>query len=339
MSREQNGPMTLRPLTERRRERVHRLGVAGTALALTLGVALLGAGSADADERCPAGRSCASEPGGPGGPAAGPADSGSLRHIPLQGAVNVRDLGGYATEDDRKVRHGLVYRADALNKLSDADLVAVSGLGLETVVDFRTTQEVEADGSDRLPDGLTPTYRPVGGDDLGETVKEAILSGDPVKQEEALGKGKAAEFMKEVYRSLVTDAGNRARFAETLREIAADGQGPLLYHCTSGKDRTGWTSYVLLRALGVSQDTAEQDYLASNTFRAEQDEKMREQLKESGLMENPDLLKPVQEVRSEYLGAALAQVEKDHGTLDGYLAEGLGLEEQVVERLKKKLIA
>ncbi|WP_274557240.1 tyrosine-protein phosphatase [Streptomyces spiramyceticus] len=265
--------------------------------------------------------------------------SDSVRQIQLQGATNVRDLGGYRTYDGEMVRYGQVYRADGLGKLTDADVATLGRLGLGKVIDFRVPVEVQYDGADRLPSGLTATSRPVTDNGLYAQLLTAIGSRDPVKQEEMLGGGKAEAFMRDVYRTFVTNPENRARFAETLRDIAdGDRRSPLLYHCTSGKDRTGWTSYVLLRALGVPSRTAERDYLASNDYRAAYDAKVREGLKQSGLMQNPDLLIPLQEVRTDYLGAALAEVETDYGSLHGYLREGLGLDYGTLAKLRARLV-
>lgn len=189
----------------------------------------------------------------------------TIRQIALQGAVNVRDIGGYRTWTGGKVRQGLVYRSDALSKLTAADVTTVSGLGLTKVVDFRIPMELQYDGADRLPTGLSPTSRPVSDLGLYGTLVGAIGSGDPVTQEQMLGGGRAEAYMRDIYRTFVSSPENRAQFAATLREIADGRQGPVLYHCTSGKDRTGWMSYVLLRALAVPEDTAGRDYLASNT--------------------------------------------------------------------------
>lgn len=265
--------------------------------------------------------------------------SDSVRQIQLQGATNVRDLGGYRTYDGDTVRYGQVYRADALGKLTDADVTTLGRLGLGKVIDFRVPVEVQYDGADRLPSGLTATSRPVTDNGLYAQLLTAIGSRDPVKQEEMLGGGKAEAFMRDVYRTFVTNPENRARFAETLRDIAdGDRRSPLLYHCTSGKDRTGWASYVLLRVLGVPSRTAESDYLASNDYRAAYDAKVRAGLKQSGLMQNPDLLIPLQEVRTDYLGAALAEMEKDYGSLHGYLREGLGLDYRTLAKLRGRLV-
>ncbi|MGW4684314.1 tyrosine-protein phosphatase [Streptomyces sp. NPDC004244] len=261
----------------------------------------------------------------------------TIRQIPLQGAVNVRDLGGYRTWTGGRVRQGLVYRSDALNRLTPADLGAVSGLGLAKVVDFRIPLEVQYDGPDRLPAGPTPVSRPVSDLGLFATLVGVIGSGDPARQEEVLGGGRAEAYMREVYRTFVTSPANRAQFGETLRELA-QGSGPLLFHCTSGKDRTGWLSYVLLRALAVPEESAERDYLASNAFRAAYDARVREALRQSGRMQDPDLLIPLQEVRVGYLDAANTQLEADYGGFYGYLADGLGLDLRTLAKLRSRLV-
>ncbi|MBT2444690.1 tyrosine-protein phosphatase [Streptomyces sp. ISL-36] len=261
-----------------------------------------------------------------------------IRHIPLQGAVNVRDLGGYLTYSGDRVRHGLVYRADHLGKLTENDVATLAGLRLGTVVDFRIPLEIQYDGADRLPAGPLAVSRPVTDNGLFGQLLTAIGSRDPVRQEEMLGGGRAAAFMREVYRTFVTSAANRAQFAATFRDLATPDSPPMLYHCTSGKDRTGWTSYLLLQMLGVPERSAAADYLASNTFRAAYDAKVREGLKQGGLMQNPELIVPLQEVRTEYLDAALAEVRAGYGTLFRYLTTGLGLDPRTLAGLQARLV-
>ncbi|GAA2806472.1 tyrosine-protein phosphatase [Streptomyces showdoensis] len=262
----------------------------------------------------------------------------TIRQVPLQGAVNVRDLGGYVTYGGARVRHGLVYRGDHLGKLTDADLAVLGGLGLGRVIDFRIPLEVQSDGADRLPAGPVAVSRPVTDNGLYGQLLAAIGSRDPVRQEEMLGGGRAAAFMTEVYRTFVTSAANRERFGATLRELAAPGAGPQLYHCTSGKDRTGWTSWLLLSLLGVPERAATEDYLASNTFRAANDARVREGLRQAGLMQNPDLIIPLQEVRPAYLDAALAEVREGYGSVFRYATEGLGLDLRVLAGLRGRLV-
>lgn len=264
--------------------------------------------------------------------------TGDIRQVPLKGAVNVRDIGGYRARGRGRVRYGLVYRADALSDLTDADVARVDGLRLAEVVDFRVPFEVRTDGADRLPAGIAVTARSVSDGGQYEQLMAAIGSKDPAVQQELLGNGRAAAAMRATYRMFVTDAANRARFGETLRDAAYGGRGALLYHCTSGKDRTGWMTYVLLSLLGVDQRAVERDYLASNAFRSAHDAEVREGLRRAGLMREPELLIPVQEVRMEYLDAARSQVRDAFGGMRGYVAEGLGVDRRVVGELRSRLV-
>ncbi|WP_328315860.1 tyrosine-protein phosphatase [Streptomyces sp. NBC_00388] len=258
--------------------------------------------------------------------------------IALKGAVNVRDLGGYRTDDGKQLRYGVVFRGDALGKLTPADLTAVSKLGLGSVVDFRLPLEVRTDGADRLPEGVSAVALPIDDTGLYERTTAAIGSRDPAAQQKALGHGLGAATMRRIYRTFVTEAGARRQFARVLASVA-DGKGlPLLFHCTSGKDRTGWMSYVLLRAAGVPARTAEADYLLSNGIRRTADMRTREGLRKSGIMRDPQLIVPLQEVRKDYLGAALTEAGRRYGSFGAYLTKGLGLDVGTLRRLRARLL-
>ncbi|WP_330179162.1 tyrosine-protein phosphatase [Nocardia sp. NBC_01503] len=266
---------------------------------------------------------------------AAPAAAGPTK-IDLQGAVNVRDLGGYWTYDGAKVKSGKVIRADALGKLTDADVQKLGGLKLQTVVDLRTNAEVQGLGADKLPAGVPLVARPI--DDTGMFVKmsQAIQSRDPQQQQALLGDGKAEQIMGDVYRSFFT-ADSLSKFGQTVRDLANTGNATL-YHCTAGKDRTGWLSYVTLRAVGVPESVARQDYLLSNRYRAAADAATRAQLKQAGYMRNPDLLIPLQEVRDDYLDIAVDQVNSQFGDFGKFLTQGLGLDAGTILKLRKNLV-
>ena len=89
------------------------------------------------------------------------------RHVALDGAVNVRDIGGYRTSYGVEVTRGRLFRGDALSQLSGPDSERLDRLGLRTVIDFRTPGEVLLSGADRLPFGIEFLSVPVGGGDLG----------------------------------------------------------------------------------------------------------------------------------------------------------------------------
>ncbi|MFD0902852.1 tyrosine-protein phosphatase [Actinomadura sediminis] len=256
----------------------------------------------------------------------------------VEGTVNFRDLGGYETYFHARVRSGAIFRADALNHVTDAGRARLAELGVEHVVDFRTPLEVSTDGPDLLPDGLRATARPVGDGGMFATVNAVIGSKDPARQEAVLGDGRGAAIMRNLYRTFVTDPESAAAFGRTLREAADRSRTPMVFHCTSGKDRTGWTSYLLLRAVGVPHRTAMHDYLLSNEYRAEADAAVRARLEAAGYMKNAELLKPIQDVRPEYLEAALEVVRREYGSVERYLREGLGIDGRTRARLRHNLL-
>src|ERR1700761_5971821 len=168
----------------------------------------------------------------------------------LEAAVNVRDLGGHLPADGARLAVGPVIRGDPLHPPTAADMATVSNIGRRTIVDFRLPGEVLVNGEDRLPPGATLVSLPVPGADVG-AFYDLITSGDHERQRAELGQGRATEFMLRVHRGFVADQRQRDGFGIALRMMADGAHGlPLLFHCTSGKDRTGWMTAILLTAPG-----------------------------------------------------------------------------------------
>ncbi|MFC7429219.1 tyrosine-protein phosphatase [Nocardia tengchongensis] len=268
--------------------------------------------------------------------AAPPIMRAEATRITLQGAVNVRDIGGYATYTGDPTKAGKVIRADALGKLTDADVQKLGTLGIKTVIDFRTQAEVGAQGADRVPAGATAVARPISDAGMYLKMVQAIGSKDPAVQQAALGDGKAEQMMRDTYLSFLS-ADSMAKFGQTIKDIAASN-GATLYHCTAGKDRTGWMTYVMLRAAGVPESIARQDYLLSNQYRSAADAAQRAQLKQAGIMQNPDLLIPLQVVSDEYLNTAVDQMNQQFGDFGNFLTKGLGLDAATILKLHRTLV-
>lgn len=269
--------------------------------------------------------------------AARPAPSAHSRVLTVPGTVNARDTGGYRTYDGATTRWNVLHRTESLAKLPPAGVTALAGLGLHAVIDLRSPSEARADGPDRLPAGPVPVALPVDDTGLYLFIAQVVGSADPVAQEAALGGGRAAARMRTAYRGFVTSAPNRASLGAAIRRIA-DSTGPLVVHCTAGKDRTGVLVDTVLRAVGVPQSTTTADYLLSNDLRAATDRAVRDQVKQLGLMQNPDLLIPLQEVRTEYLADFRDQATHDYGSFGRFLTDGLGLDPATLIRLRQRLV-
>ncbi|MEU7216418.1 tyrosine-protein phosphatase [Nocardia iowensis] len=265
------------------------------------------------------------------------AEAAVAARIDLQGAVNARDIGGYRTYDGARTKSGKAIRSDSLEKLTEADVQKLAGLNVKTVIDMRTPGEVQFAGADKPIPGAQAVARPVDDTGLFQRMLAVIQTRDPQKQEEALGNGKAEQIMLNMYTTFISSQQSRAAFGQTIKDVANTDK-VTLYHCTAGKDRTGWLTYVLLRAVGVPEGTARQDYLLSNQYRAAADAALRQQVKQAGYMQNPDLLIPLQEVRNEYLDAAIQKMEQDYGDFGKYLTQGLGLDGGSILKLRRNLV-
>jgi protein-tyrosine phosphatase len=259
------------------------------------------------------------------------------RHVALDGAVNVRDIGGYRTSDGFQVTRGRLFRGDALSQLSGPDVERLDRLGLRTVIDFRTPGEVLLSGTDRLPFAIEFVSLPVGGGDLG-SVYELIAGGDHERQRRELGDGRAAEFMVDINRRFVADARQREAFGAALRLVCSAGRLPLLYHCSGGKDRAGWMTAIVLTVLGVPREVVLRDYLLSNDFHRADYQKLRYDLVKAGIVADPELLRPIMEQSATYLGAAFEEAERRYSSFRRFVTHGLEVGDAMLGELRRALL-
>lgn len=253
------------------------------------------------------------------------------RGLHLKTIPNLRDIGGYRTTDGRWVKMGMLYRSDQLDRLSDSDLGAMGGLGLTLVADLRTASE-RSHEPDRVPAGAEHLVLDVVADSKGS------VGGDMRQAMATIAAGKGAEMLIEANRDFVSLNSARSAYHTLLGRIGAEGAGPTLYHCTAGKDRTGWASAVILTLLGVPRETVMADYLASNDYLRAKNEATMAML---GALPTPiarENLEPVLTVRAAYIEAAFAEVDARYGSFDRYVREGLGFDDAAVERFRATLL-
>jgi protein-tyrosine phosphatase len=226
------------------------------------------------------------------------------RRIEMDGAVNFRDIGGYAAGPGRQTRWGRIYRSDSLAELTAADLDRITQLGLFGISDFRLASERMAK-PDRLPDGhamrlLTPGFIPVGTEDMIRGIEGG-----------AIGAVEIATAVLGHYRLFVTD--HLDNYISTLRMMLEAEGRPVLLHCTSGKDRTGFGIALTLLAAGCSEETVVDDYILTNDYRRDVRFLFR-----NGV--DPAALDMLTMARAEYLEMSLATLRERHGGPDDWLA-------------------
>lgn len=221
----------------------------------------------------------------------------------LQGLTNLRDLGGHPTTDGRRVRTGRLYRSESLAFLTPDDHDAMVSLGIRAVCDFRGGLEGRPASSPIAGAAYHPM--PI------ETRFEALTGGDPA----ALDAARMTRAMAAIYDAMPALAA--PHLARLLELVLDDASVPLLFHCTAGKDRTGFAAAVLLRLLGVHAARIEADYLATNTA--------WRPLFTFPEHVPPDAAAVAFAARAEWLARSFAAIDAQHGGFDAYAGQALRL--------------
>lgn len=260
----------------------------------------------------------------------------TARAVPAASVLNLRDLGGIALGPGRQVRSGAVLRSGQLSGHDPEHDAAVAGFGIRTVVDLRTADE-RISAPDRLPPGARLFVADVLGDDPGVApARLRALLADPVETERLLGGGKAEEMFAETYRKVVLSARAAAAYRAFLDTAADEAARPVLFHCTTGKDRAGWAAALLLLLLGASRDVARSEFLAVNpVMRVAFGPSVQSYLDAGG---DPEIASAIIEVRPRYLDTALDAMDERWGGLDGYARDGLRFPDASLRRLRGELV-
>lgn len=242
---------------------------------------------------------------------------------------NLRDVAGvdadstYVAAGGHRLRRGVFYRSNALSQaVSRAE--HLDSLGLTAVYDLRTPSEV-ARQPDVLPAGTA-------------YVQINILGQDNVVFGTLSSAADTVAAMQQLQRDMVTQAAMRERLGELFTALA-NGEDAQLYHCTGGKDRTGWVSALLQLHAGVSQEDVMHDYLLTNQRMTAFIEQNYAAVAAQHGKAAAEAILPALSVRESFLQTGLDQLQQDFGSVQHYLGRGLGLDDSLLERLRARLLA
>jgi protein-tyrosine phosphatase len=150
------------------------------------------------------------------------------------------------------------------------------------------------------------------------------------------GDGRGTAYFVQAYRHFVSLGSAQAAYGRLFLDLARCDHGPLLFHCSTGKDRTGWAAAALLMLLGVADDLVMQDFLLSTTRFSGLVQPVLDDFRARG--GDPELLRPLMGVRPEYLESALDEMRRSFGTVERYFAEGLGVDGGTQRVLRTALV-
>jgi len=253
------------------------------------------------------------------------------RQLKLQGSPNFRDLGGYQANDGRRLKWGRLYRSSKLSTLTDADMQYVRRLGLTLICDFRQVVEQELEPSrihiENSPLLASLPVTPGSSASFLENLHNGIIA---VRD--------AAGFMEEINRDFVIN--QMPQYAEMFQLLLA-GDQQLLIHCASGKDRTGVGAALILDVLGVSEETIVSDYLLTNKYLPIENEiarVSREFTDHAGSAISEEVLRPLLELRPEYIRACFEEIKKRYESKEHFYQTALRLDTDQVKRLKDRYL-
>jgi protein-tyrosine phosphatase len=244
------------------------------------------------------------------------------RGVVFDACFNFRDLGGHETADGRRVRTGLLYRADTLHRLADRDLDVLRGLRLRTVIDLRTRDELDRFGRAGLADDeVVHLHLPM----IDEVRREDIAPDEAAPSPEQRG---------ELYFRMVERGGPAV--ADALRALAGPDALPAVFHCTAGKDRTGVLAALVLGLLGVPDEDIAADYAVTERARERRWAWMEANEPElaAAYAQMPTWM---WEARAETMLTFLSLVRARHGSIPALLAD-LGLDQPTLATLTARLL-
>lgn len=255
------------------------------------------------------------------------------RLLGFEGIPNFRDLGGYKTADGRQVKWGVLYRAGTLAHASRSDLQALEKLNLRTLIDFRSAAEKEEEPN-VLPDPVPFTVVEIPTMDEGN---KAMVS-------EIFERVETGNFEGFDPNSTMIHANRQfattfvPQFKQFMDTVQRNNGSPVVWHCSAGKDRTGFAAAILLRLLGVPQDVVMADYMASkqNALNARANQIRLLRLFKGD--EAADKLGVLLGVEEAWLAAAFDEIDTQWGSFDNYLREALELTDKDIASLKKALL-
>jgi protein-tyrosine phosphatase len=259
--------------------------------------------------------------------AAQPGHSLGIASVP-----NLRDLGGYETRSGAIVARGLLYRSNQLSGIPSDDMGKLAELHLKSVYDLRTAEE-RRERPEELPAGVEHVVLDVLADSpqAGPAQLEKLMQ-DPKAANAALGGGKVEAGFEASYREFVSLPSARAAFRELFLAVGNEDPLPALFHCTTGKDRTGWAAAAFLTLMGVPKDKVVEDYLRSNDYILPAYQTAIDTFVAGG--GDPGIPRAILGVTEQYLDAAFDEVQKKYGSIEEYFAEGLGIDRDQQKALR-----
>jgi protein-tyrosine phosphatase len=261
------------------------------------------------------------------------------RHLPLDGASNFRDFGGYAARDGRLVKWRRLFRSDRLSELTPEDHARLAPLGIRHVYDLRRDSEAAAAPTNWPGEAAPRLIRsPLFNDEAGPNTFQRIAADEAARHDAAASRA----MMSQMYARMVTEPGPLAIFRGVFERLAEDETYPVLFHCSGGKDRTGVTCALILLTLGVSRADVTADFMLTQGYydsNPARQARITQIVAEAGIGHwSEEALVPIFSVEQAYIDTALDLLE-EAGGIEPFMTKRVGVGREVLERVRAVLLA
>ena len=252
--------------------------------------------------------------------------------LPTEGVHNLRDYGGYSARGGTTVKTGLLFRSGQHMEASPDDLQLIQNLDIRTIIDLRGLSERESFVCRRHPEFSAEVIAYE-----GETTSSPPHEGGWDKAD--MTAEKARQRMLSVYTRMPVNPAMIDMFSRYFRVLEQNDGGSLV-HCFAGKDRTGMACSLLLHVLGVHRDDYIAEFMLTNdapTQHILERQSLPRMEAHYGTIED-EAIRNLMGVRAEYIETYISEVERDHGSLDTYLAQTLGVDEARKAHLRDRFL-
>jgi len=239
--------------------------------------------------------------------------------------VNFRDLGGLKTTEGKRIHAKRLLRSIPVDGLNDEDINFLKEYNIKLVVDFRSDDEIKITHNSNV---LGNHYERI--DIIGESSKDY---GGYYGMMKTLNSNNVEEFMHGAYSNgLVDSPPAKLGYSKFLKLCLDIETGAVLFHCTHGKDRTGFAAALILKILGVSDDDIFNDYLKSVDELANEMTKKVAEFQQNGVCEEVALV--LCGIKREYLESSFDSINQKYGNVENYVINELGITQEDIIKLK-----
>lgn len=249
--------------------------------------------------------------------------------IELDGTTNTRDIGGYVNKHNVKLKYNKLFRSDKLSELTKSDMEKLKNLGIKKIIDFRGYLERETQPNVIIK-GIDTIHIPI---DIEKDFINNILKyiDNPNYKKETL-----TDMMANTYKEFIT------KYLDSFRkfiDIICNEDGPIIYHCTAGKDRTGFATILIYLLSGINLAVIKYDYMKSNYYINKNFDNNSNNIKQRLNIndEKMERMQPLMFVEEKYFNMILIKILEIYGSVENFIKNGLQIHPDKIKKFHEKL--